>query len=101
MADFEKSLLAGLEADQYNMTWIEHRDKGRLELNFVIVNQELHTGKRLQPYYDKIDRPLVENWKQVTNHKYGLSDPNDPKRLKQSKLTATTYPKTYRALNSV
>ena len=69
MADFEKSLLAGLEADQYNMTWIEHRDKGRLELNFVIVNQELHTGKRLQPYYDKIDRPLVENWKQVTNHK--------------------------------
>ena len=93
MADFEKSLLAGLEADQYNMTWIEHRDKGRLELNFVIVNQELHTGKRLQPYYDKIDRPLVENWKQVTNHKYGLSDPNDPQKAQAIKIDRHNLPK--------
>jgi hypothetical protein len=28
MQNFEKSLLNGLEADQYNVVWIEHRDKG-------------------------------------------------------------------------
>ncbi|MBW6098867.1 relaxase/mobilization nuclease domain-containing protein [Escherichia coli] len=39
---------------------MEHRDKGRLELNFVIPNMELQTGKRLQPYYDRADRPRID-----------------------------------------
>mgnify|MGYP003419804678 FL=1 len=67
MQSFEETLLAGLDRDQYDITWIEHTDKGRLELNFVIPNVELSTGKRLQPYFDQVDRPLVENWKQITN----------------------------------
>ena len=37
MASFEDTLMAGLERDQYNITWVEHRDKGRLELNFFIL----------------------------------------------------------------
>lgn len=82
MHSFEKSLLCGLDADQYNIVWIEHRDKNRLELNFVIANQELRTGKRLQPYWDGIDRPLVENWKLVQNQNYGFTEPNDPERRK-------------------
>ncbi len=85
MADFEKTLLAGLERDQYDITWIEHRDKGRLELNFIIPNVELSTGKRLQPYYDKVDRPLVENWKQKTNFEHGLSDPHAPEKAQAIK----------------
>lgn len=80
MARFEKSMFAGLEPEQYNISWVQHTDKGRLELNFVIPNVELTTGKRLQPYYDKADRPLAENFKQVINHEYNLSDPNDPKK---------------------
>ena len=78
MQSFEETLLAGLDRDQYDITWIEHTDKGRLELNFVIPNVELSTGKRLQPYFDQADRPLVENWKQVINFDYGLSDPHAP-----------------------
>lgn len=85
MADFEETLLAGLERDQYDITWIEHRDKGRLELNFIIPNVELSTGKRLQPYYDKVDRPLVENWKQKTNFEHGLSDPHAPEKAQAIK----------------
>lgn len=85
MESFESSLLAGLDKDQYNMTWIEHTDKDRLELNFVIANVELTTGKRLQPYFDRADRPLVENWKQVTNHEYGLTDPHDPDKTQAVK----------------
>lgn len=94
MERFEGNLMAGLDKDQYNMTWIEHTDKDRLELNFVIANQELTTGKRLQPYYDKVDRPLVENWKQVINYEYGLTDPHDPTKAQAIKtLNRQNLPK--------
>ena len=79
MQDFEKTLLHGLDASRYNIVWIEHLDKGRLELNFVIANQELETGMRLQPYFDPIDRPLVDSWKQVKNEQYDLIRPQAPK----------------------
>lgn len=85
MQSFEETLLAGLDRDQYDITWIEHTDKGRLELNFVIPNVELSTGKRLQPYFDQADRPLVENWKQVTNFNYELSDPHAPDKAQAIK----------------
>ncbi|MEC4346836.1 relaxase/mobilization nuclease domain-containing protein, partial [Klebsiella pneumoniae] len=45
----EAELLPGLDKDQYSILWVEHTDKGRLELNFLIPNTELLTGKRLQP----------------------------------------------------
>lgn len=85
MQSFEETLLAGLERDQYDITWIEHTDKGRLELNFVIPNVELSTGKRLQPYFDQADRPLVENWKQVINFEHGLTDPHAPEKAQAIK----------------
>lgn len=78
MADFEKSLLCGLAHDQYDITWIEHKDKDRLELNFVIPKVELNTGKAMNPYYDPIDRKRVNAFKDHTNAKYDLHDPNDP-----------------------
>lgn len=78
MADFEKSLLCGLVHDQYDITWIEHKDKDRLELNFVIPKVELNTGKAMNPYYDPIDRKRVNAFKDHTNAKYDLHDPNDP-----------------------
>ncbi|WP_201578602.1 relaxase/mobilization nuclease domain-containing protein [Psychrobacter okhotskensis] len=96
---FESCLLAGLEKDQYNITWIEHTDKDRLELNFVIANTELTTGKRLQPYYDKVDRPLVENWKQVINHEYNLTDPHDPDKAQAVKtLSSQNLPQDIRKI---
>lgn len=78
MSSFEKALLPGLDADQYSCLWVEHRDKGRLELNFVVPNLELQSGKRLQPYFDKADRPRINAWKVQTNDKYSLHDPDDP-----------------------
>lgn len=78
MDGFERALFAGLDADQYNTLWVQHQDKGRLELNVVVPNLELLSGKRLQPYYDRADRPRVNAWKDTINIKYGLHDPNDP-----------------------
>ena len=38
MASFERVLMPGLDKDQYSILWVEHEDKGRLELNFLIPN---------------------------------------------------------------
>ena len=78
MDSFERALMPGLDADQYRCLWVEHQDKGRLELNFVVPNVELTTGKRLQPYYDKADRPRINAWKNITNAAFQLHDPDDP-----------------------
>ncbi len=78
MTSFEKALLPGLDADQYSCLWVEHRDKGRLELNFVVPNVELLSGKRLQPYFDKADKPRINAWKIGINARLKLHDPDDP-----------------------
>ena len=98
MADFEKALLCGLERDQYDITWIEHQDKGRLELNFIIPKVDLYSGKAMNPYFDKVDRDLVDTWKNVTNHKYGLTNPNDPEK-KQSHIISQNLPRDKKELS--
>ncbi|VUA85603.1 DNA relaxase mbeA [Klebsiella pneumoniae] len=70
--------MPGLDKDQYSVLWVEHQDKGRLELNFLIPNTELLTGKRLQPYYDRADRPRIDAWQTIVNGRLGLHDPNAP-----------------------
>ena len=86
MDTFEHTLLTGLERNQYDILWVEHRDKGRLELNFVIPNIELQTGKRLQPYYDPADRRRVNAWATLVRAEYGLADPNEPERRRAMTL---------------
>lgn len=78
MASFEQTLLTGLTSEQYDIVWIEHRDKGRLELNFHIVNMELTTGKALTPYVHKRDMARIDTWKCIANDTFGFTDPNDP-----------------------
>jgi hypothetical protein len=74
MASFERVLMPGLDKDQYSILWVEHADKGRLELNFLIPNTELLTGRRLQPYYDRADRPRIDAWQTIVNGRLGLHD---------------------------
>lgn len=78
MSSFEKALLPGLDADQYACLWVEHHDKGRLELNFVVPNVELQSGKRLQPWFAPADKPRIDAWKTVVNAQLGLHDPDSP-----------------------
>lgn len=78
MSDFEKHLLPSLESDQYNILWVEHTDKGRLELNFVIPKIELTRKIALNPFYYKQDLSRVDVWQNLTNITYGFTDPKDP-----------------------
>lgn len=98
MEKFESVIFAGLHKEQYNITWIQHTDKNRLELNFFIPNVEMQSGKRLQPYYDKADRHLVDNFKKMVNYEYKLSDPDDPTKRQELILDKST-PKTKQELS--
>ncbi len=86
MDSFQTALMPGLERNQYDVLWVEHRDKDRLELNFLIPNVELLSGKRLQPYYDKVDRKRVNAWQDMINAYYDFSDPNSPETKRFSVL---------------
>ncbi|WP_433915775.1 plasmid mobilization relaxase MbeA [Pectobacterium aroidearum] len=92
IASFERVLMPGLDKDQYSILWVEHADKGRLELNFLIPNTELLTGKRLQPYYDRADRPRIDAWQTVVNGRLGLHDPNAPEN-RRVLVTPSALPK--------
>lgn len=77
MDEFEKTLLPGME-HRYNILWVEHTDKGRLELNYVIPKIDLLTQKSLNPYYDRADRARIEIFRDKINLEHNLSSPNDP-----------------------
>ena len=85
MQNFEACLFPSLNSDSYQILWIQHQDKinentgqTRLELNFVIPNVELSTGKRLQPFYAPVDIDRVDLFKKITNTEYQLHNPDDP-----------------------
>lgn len=78
--EFEKTLLPGLDQEQYNILWVEHTDKGRLELNFVIPKIELTTQKALTPYYHKQDFSRIEMFEDICNIKYNLTSKKDPSK---------------------
>ena len=97
MDSLEETLFPGLHKNQYNILWVEHRDKGRLELNFVIPNIELTTGRRLQPYFYKADEKRVDAWKTIQNIENGFSDPDDPAR-RQALTPASDLPASSKAI---
>lgn len=99
MQNFEECLFPGLDKDQYQILWVQHQDKinqdtgeTRLELNFVIPNVELSTGKRLQPFYAPVDLDRVDLFKQIINTEHSLYDPDDPEH-RQLFLNKKNLPK--------
>lgn len=79
MADFENMLLPNMH-DRYNILWVEHIDKGRLELNFVIPKIDLESQKSLNPYFHKADLKRVELWQDITNLENNFTNPKDPSK---------------------
>lgn len=75
--EFER-ILFGMYRERFNILWVEHIDKGRLELNFVIPKIDLKSGLAFNPYYHKADMPLIDSWQNYTNLRYNFSDPKDP-----------------------
>lgn len=51
MASFERVLMPGLDKDQYSILWVEHADKGRLELNNTDWACRVHPLGDLDTYF--------------------------------------------------
>jgi len=97
MDEFEQTFMAGLEKEQFNVLWVEHLDKGRLELNAVIPKVELSTGRAFNPYNHKTDLHIKDLFQQKVNLEHGFSNPLDPAKEQtiqshgDSTLTMTDY----------
>ncbi|MDU9759422.1 relaxase/mobilization nuclease domain-containing protein, partial [Helicobacter pylori] len=77
MESFENALLTQEMQGRYNILWVEHTDKGRLELNFVIPKIDLEKQKAFNPYYHKVDLKRIDTWQNVVNLKYTFTNPKD------------------------
>ena len=75
--EFE-TLLLGRYKERFNILWVQHVDKGRLELNFAVPKIDLENNMAFNPYYHRVDRPLIDNWQNYINLKFGFTDPKDP-----------------------
>lgn len=81
---FRKSFLPGLDKeDNFKDLWVAHRDKGRLELHFVVVAEELKSGKRLQiSPPGKRNQDHFNTFVKVANQLYGWNQINpDPLKV--------------------
>lgn len=78
MNDFERALFGDFDKTRISGYWVEHTDKDRLELNFVYASVDLETGKALPVYFHQNDKHRINDFKDLANLKYGLSDPNAP-----------------------
>lgn len=79
MNEFER-LIFNNAIDEYNILWVEHSDKGRLELNFAIPKINLKNKKNFNPYWYKKDFYKVDYWQNSINLRFGFSNPKDPKK---------------------
>ena len=81
MDAFERLAFAGMDPEQYDITWVRHQhtEGGRVELHFVTPRMELNTGKALNvapPGWERSYAPLRDtlNWSQ------GWARPDDTER---------------------
>jgi Relaxase/Mobilisation nuclease domain len=90
MDSFEDMVKAGFEDDpgRIDVLWVLHQDKGRAELHWVIPNVDLETGKRFQPYFDRVDQKMFRAWERLTNTENGFTDPADPARARNINIPA-------------
>lgn len=82
IADFERNFIGDFMRERINILWIEHSDKGgRLELNFIIPNIDLVSGKNYAPYSHQRDKKRKELWQETINAENGFTSPRDPANM--------------------
>ncbi|GAA7275399.1 hypothetical protein HpBGD95_05920 [Helicobacter pylori] len=92
MESFENALLTESMQNRYNILWVEHIDKGRLELNFVIPKIDLEKQKAFNPYYHKVDLKRIDTWKDCINLKHNFTNPKDLEKQQISNYHNTKTP---------
>lgn len=78
--EFKKTFFAGLDEEQYNLLIVEHTDKGRTELHFIIPRIELTTGKAFNSFWHKRDFKKKDLFQDYINAKFNLASPHEVDR---------------------
>nr|CRY94324.1 hypothetical protein [uncultured prokaryote] len=81
---FERLAFAGLDPEQYDITWVRHShtESGRTELHFVTPRMELCSGRALNiapPGWESTYAPLRD----ALNLSHGWARPDDPERAQE------------------
>jgi len=75
--DFEDIIFSGIDEElRPPVMWVQHLDKGRLELNYLTFNA-LSTGRSFPVYYHKTDKKLINDFTEIINYKNNFSSPFD------------------------
>ncbi|MBH0296911.1 relaxase/mobilization nuclease domain-containing protein [Helicobacter pylori] len=93
MESFENALLTQEMQGRYNILWVEHTDKGRLELNFVIPRIDLIIQKAFTPYYHSADITRIDLWKDCINLKHNFTNPKNIEKRHNIQQHQTKNPK--------
>lgn len=81
MNDFEEVLFAGIEPENRPpCMWVQHTDKGRLELNYLTFNQ-LQDGRAYTTYLAKRDNKLINCLTKSYDLKHNFKTPNEDNKL--------------------
>lgn len=83
MQSYEDMFFAGIPENSFNILWVEHSDKNRVELNFLIPDIDLNSGYSLQNWSYNRDLHIVNTWKDIQNLEYGFIDPDENKRIEK------------------
>ena len=84
MDAFEAFAFAGLDAEQFDITWVRHQHTtgGRVELHFVTPRMELSSGRALNiapPGWERSFSKLRD----ALNLEHGWARPDDPARARE------------------
>lgn len=70
----------GIERFRLPLLYVEHRDKGRLEIHYWHPYLDLSTGKKTKGFVTyRGDIHFRKLWVKCVNDHYGFEDPDDPK----------------------
>jgi hypothetical protein len=87
MDDFERVAFAGLQPDQYAVLWVRHQHANHHELHFLVPRMELSSGKSMNIHPPgNASQKLFDTFRSMVNARYGLSDPDDPRRAREMSL---------------
>lgn len=89
ISEFKKMMFPGMKEEQFNLLIVEHTDKNRTELHYIIPRIELQTGKAFNPYYVKKDLIKKDLFQDFINLKHGFSSHKDNPQVVPKKPTWT------------
>ena len=78
---WRETFFCGLDSSQYNDLWINHQDKNRTELHYIVPRLELSTGLSFNPYFVTRDFHKKDLFQEYINLKYGFSSFKDAKEI--------------------